>query len=55
MRRKDKIKMIGGDEYDFLGKWRHMLCHSRQHLKWVKRKYNKRARRKAKEQCDEQT
>ena len=48
MRRKDRIPLADGDEYDFLadqGEWRRYLCHSRQFLKWVKRKYNKRVRK----------
>ena len=46
--------MVDGDEYDFFSNWRHYISHTRQHLKWVKRKYNKRARKHAKEVISEQ-
>lgn len=46
MKRGRTVPMIDGDEFDFLTKEaRRALCVSPAFLRWVKRKYNKRARR----------
>jgi hypothetical protein len=51
VRRKDRIRLIDGDEEDFFSPWRRLLCvfHNNTRLgKKMKRKYNKRARKEAK-------
>ena len=49
MRRKDRIPLADGDEYDWLTKEGRRALGYRKWLKWLKRKYNKRARKVAKE------
>ena len=40
-------KLKGGDEYDAFTRWRKVLSIGRKHLRWVKRKHNKRIRKLA--------
>ena len=49
MRRKDRIPLADGDEFDWLTKEGRRALGYRTWLKWLKRKYNKRARKVAKE------
>lgn len=49
MRRKDRIPLIGGDEYDRLTKAGRRVHRYRKWLRWLKRKYNKRVRKEAKD------
>lgn len=47
--RKDRIPLITGDEYDWVGKWRRILCVFKNTTglgKKVKHAINRRARRK---------
>jgi len=39
------IPMRGGEEYDMLTLWRHVLRHDRGRSRWAKRAYNRRQRR----------
>ncbi len=43
-------KLIDGDEQDCFTGWRKVLNRPRNGWKWIKRKYNKRIRKKAKEE-----
>ena len=45
MKRGRTVPMIGGDEYDWLTKDGRRALGYRKWLRWLKRKYNKRARR----------
>ena len=52
MQRKDKIPLSDGDENDAFSPWRRLLCvfyNNTGLTKRAKRKYNKRARKQAKE------
>ena len=48
-----RIPMKGGDEYDALTSWRHVLCYLGRPgvVKKIKRKYNKRFRKEGKKEC----
>ena len=49
MRRKDRLPLADGDEYDFLTWCKKYFTFRSGYRKWLKRKYNKRARKVAKE------
>lgn len=52
MQRKDRLPLADGDEQDYFSGWRRLLCvfYNNTGLgKKMKRKYNKRARKEAKE------
>jgi hypothetical protein len=45
MKRGHLIPLVGGDEYDYLTRWRNMLHHKRGQARAAKRSYNRRVRR----------
>lgn len=57
--RKDRLPLKGGDEYDWVSKtWRRLLCVFKNHTglgKQVKRRINKRARRKSKQEMRDES
>ena len=46
-------KLISGDEYDVLTQWRRVHAYKAGTVKAIKRKFNKRTRRQAKESLQE--
>ena len=53
MRRKDRIALADGDEQDFLTRARRYFVIKPGQIKWLQRRYNKRARKLAKQECEE--
>ena len=49
MKRKERVPLQDGGEYDAFTAWRHLLSW-RIGRKWIKKKYNKRLRKKLKEE-----
>ena len=52
MRRKDRIALADGDEYDYLTNARRYFSIKPGQIKWLQRKYNKRARKLAKQEVE---
>jgi hypothetical protein len=50
VKRKDRLSLKSGAEYDAFTGWRKLLTWKPGELKWWKSKYNRRARKAAKQQ-----
>lgn len=42
----NRLPFVSGDEYDYLTRWRHVMCNNHQAQKHVKKAHNKRWRRR---------